>query len=122
MAFFGIIAVVVGSTPFVWSLPATSLVAQATNVEDAYSQGIQKLDLKDFQGAIASFNQVIEAKPRHAEGYLYRGLARQGTGDFMGALAPTFRTLKCHNLLHLRAEEPDSSDQVDSLSGAVVQK
>jgi tetratricopeptide (TPR) repeat protein len=95
IAILGFAVAVVGITPTVSALPSASLVAQTTS-EDLYKQGIQKLESKEFHGAIAKFTQVLKANPNNADSeavanlqasaYLYRGFAQSKVLDIMGAI------------------------------------
>jgi tetratricopeptide (TPR) repeat protein len=42
---------------------------------------------RDIDGAIADFTKAIEANPKYAEAYYYRGLARHAKRDLDGAIA-----------------------------------
>ncbi|AFZ11915.1 Tetratricopeptide TPR_2 repeat-containing protein [Crinalium epipsammum PCC 9333] len=86
-AILGIALTVVGIAPDVYAADVPNIVIPATSIEDFYQQGMQKLELKDFSGAIASFTQALTANPNNAEAYLYRALAYQRANDYESALA-----------------------------------
>ena len=50
-------------------------------------RGEAKIDLKDYEGAIADANQILQISPNSGEAYYLRGTARQRTGDMIGASA-----------------------------------
>jgi tetratricopeptide (TPR) repeat protein len=50
-----------------------------------YKAGYQKLRAKDYIGALADFNQLIELDPSHFA-YGSRAMARQSLGDVKGAI------------------------------------
>jgi tetratricopeptide (TPR) repeat protein len=50
-----------------------------------YKAGYQKLLAKDYIGALADFNQLVELNPSHWA-YGGRALARQSLGDIKGAI------------------------------------
>jgi tetratricopeptide (TPR) repeat protein len=50
-----------------------------------YKSGTQKLRAKDYVGALADFNQLVELNPSHWA-YGGRALARQSVGDIKGAI------------------------------------
>ena len=58
-----------------------------TPVEQAHSDGYKQLDAKQWDAAIASFTIAIELAPKDHWGYVYRGRAHKGKGDYAKAIA-----------------------------------
>jgi tetratricopeptide (TPR) repeat protein len=58
------------------------------NLADAYyNRGVIKHDnLKDYQGAIADYNQAIKLKPDFTAAYNNRGASKANLGDNQGAI------------------------------------
>ncbi len=55
-------------------------------ITDVYMHlGKEKLDLGDYQGAIADFTEAIHLNPDDAHVYYYRGNAKFELGDEQGA-------------------------------------
>ena len=50
-------------------------------VEDYYKSGCDKLELKDFRGAIQDYNKAIELNPKYALAYNNRGMAKIALGQ-----------------------------------------
>lgn len=61
-------------------------VAQAPTAEDLLLKGANKVQTKDYQGAINDFNQAININPQYAEAYYSRGNARLELKDYQGAI------------------------------------
>ncbi|NER84214.1 MAG: tetratricopeptide repeat protein [Leptolyngbya sp. SIO1D8] len=51
-----------------------------------YQEGLEKASEKDYEGAIAAFNQALEHQPEFAEAYYQRGLAYFNLGNFQVAI------------------------------------
>jgi tetratricopeptide (TPR) repeat protein len=51
-----------------------------------YEQGNALLEQKDFQGAIAQYNQAIDTYSEYAEAYVNRAVAKAELGDRSGAI------------------------------------
>ncbi len=63
--------------------------------EAYYGRAITKgLGLMDFEGAIEDFNKAIELEPKDAYAYLFRGHAKQFTGNLKGALEDLIKARK----------------------------
>lgn len=52
----------------------------------AFQQGLEKIRQGDYQGAIAAFDQVLQADPHIAPAYYRRGVARFNLGDLQAAI------------------------------------
>jgi len=57
-------------------------------------QGINKLEQKDYAGAIASLSQAIQLNGNAGEPYLQRGLAHYQAGDLQAALTDLTQTIQ----------------------------
>ena len=65
----------------------TSSIAQGKTAKFYYKQGIEKIKLGDYRGAIADYNKAIELNPDDAAFYFNRGSATNKLGDYQGAIA-----------------------------------
>ena len=59
-----------------------------------YDSGNSKYDLKDYEGAIADYNQAIKLKSDYAEAYNNRGIAKGNLKDYEGAIADFNQAIK----------------------------
>lgn len=59
--------------------------ANSKNVETYFTQGFKKAELKDYRGAIADFNKILEIDPNNAYAYVGRGFSRFGLASYQGA-------------------------------------
>lgn len=64
------------------------------NAEDYYNEGIEKLDRKDYQGAIEDFNQAIKIAPDHGEAHLKRGNSRYFLGNKQSVIEDYTRAIE----------------------------
>ncbi len=53
---------------------------------DFYNIGNDKLDLKDFKGALEEFNKAIELNPNKAEFFMNRAIAKSEIGEYRSAI------------------------------------
>ncbi len=51
-----------------------------------YTQGTNRLNRQDYEGAVASFTKYLRRRPQSFEGYYYRGLARYYAGNLHSAI------------------------------------
>ncbi len=72
------------------SRPAPSAALPADNY---ITRGNAKADLKDYDGAIADYNQALVSRPNDADVYYNLGLARSGKDDYAGAVADLDRAI-----------------------------
>jgi serine/threonine protein kinase/regulator of sirC expression with transglutaminase-like and TPR domain len=74
-------------------LPKTKLpkinsqALQLSNAGDYVNRGLEKHNQKDYQGAIADYNQALNINPNYSLAFYNRGVARDDTGDKQGAIA-----------------------------------
>ena len=66
-----------------------------------YSLGKEKLDLKDYAGAIVDFDKAIELNPEYVRAYYERGRAQGYLGDDTSAIASCTQVIKM---------DPDEAD------------
>jgi len=76
--------------------PPNTAVATAPKADDFYIQAANKYEKKDFQGAIAAFNEAIRLNPNYAVAYNDRGDARDKLGDYKGAIEDFNQALRIH--------------------------
>ena len=69
------------STLMIWQLSSVEISAN-----DWYKRGADKLDRRDFQGAIEDFNQALQLNPNLTEVYYYRGRTHAALGDYQRAI------------------------------------
>ena len=48
-----------------------------------FNQGVEKYEAGNYQGALADYTKAIQANPRSAQTYNYRGDAKQNLQDFL---------------------------------------
>lgn len=59
---------------------------QETEVEKAWSQGLQQLDAQDYAEAIKSFRKVVDGDPQHGQGWSMLGYALHVNGNLDEAI------------------------------------
>lgn len=62
-----------------------------------FTAGLEKARAKDYQGAIASFDQVLAMNPDFALGYYHRGLAKFDLRDHGGSIADYTQALQLNS-------------------------
>jgi len=63
-----------------------------------YKNGLKKVILKDFVGAIAEFSMSIEVYPKIERAYFSRGMAKYSLKDYTGAIEDL--TMAIENIPH----------------------
>ena len=58
----------------------------AYSPNSGFKSGLEKLDRRDYAGAVADFSHAIETHPTFEELYFYRGMAKGYMGDDRGAV------------------------------------
>jgi tetratricopeptide (TPR) repeat protein len=64
----------------------STIIYGQKSATDYNSDGINKLKLKDYYGAIKDFDKAIELNPNSSDVYLFRGGTKSKIEDFTGAL------------------------------------
>jgi tetratricopeptide (TPR) repeat protein len=55
------------------------------NTEDYLKRGIERLESKDYQGAISEFNKLLEIEPKNIYAYVGRGAAKMYLEQYQSA-------------------------------------
>ena len=63
--------------------------------QDAYEQGLSRLQAGDREGAIQAFDRALRQQPGFADAFCGRAKARFGLGDAKGAIADYTQALQC---------------------------
>ena len=61
--------------------------SQSISAETYFIRGYEKVELGDYNGAIADYTQAIRLKPDDAGAYYNRGIAKAGLGQHFAAIA-----------------------------------
>jgi lipoprotein NlpI len=73
---------------------ALPLVLSAQTASEFITQGLDRFQLGDYDGAIAAYTKALELDARNMAGYNDRGLARTRQSNFMGALEDFAQAIK----------------------------
>jgi hypothetical protein len=68
----------------------------STQSFDYFMSGVEKLNQKNFKGAIDTFTEDIRRHPHHALAYRDRGFARRMLGDDRGAIKDYDQAIRLH--------------------------
>ncbi|MEC4816677.1 MAG: tetratricopeptide repeat protein [Scytonema sp. PMC 1069.18] len=85
IAIVGAIAVLT-VTPEVYAQTLPQTIAPQNSAVTFLTQGLQKSDLGDLQGALADYTQAIRINPRYSLAYYNRGIVYQDLGETEAAL------------------------------------
>ena len=55
--------------------------------EEYFNSAIDKVQAKDYYGALADYTKAIEINPNYANAFLNRGISKEILGDLNGACA-----------------------------------
>jgi len=61
--------------------------AQIKRTRAYFNRGEVKIDLKDYDGAIADYTKAIELNPNNANTFINRAIGKVGLKDYDGAIA-----------------------------------
>ena len=70
---------------------AALLAPEPKTAADYLARGNAHYGCKDYDGAIADYDQAIRLDPKYTTAYINRGLARKAKGDLDGAIADSSR-------------------------------
>ncbi|MBD1924413.1 tetratricopeptide repeat protein [Microcoleus sp. FACHB-831] len=65
---------------------APILIAEQMSAKDFNNRGVDKLETKDYKGAIADFNQALRLDPKNAKAYFNRGFAYSSLENYQNAI------------------------------------
>ena len=94
----------------------------ALKARDNVIMGVEKMKVKDYEGAIADYTKAIEINPDFAIAYSDRGFSKYSLKDYYGAIADytKFTELDPDNpvAFFLRG---DAKDKIDDFKGRLIQ-
>ncbi|ARV60614.1 hypothetical protein BZZ01_20145 [Nostocales cyanobacterium HT-58-2] len=96
------------------SSQVTSVTTTAT-AEDFITQGYDKFEQEDYQGAIAAYTEAIRLNPNSYRAYTLRGLARLLEGDNQGAITDYNQAIRLNpnsNLVVHQANFAESDSRI----------
>ncbi|NKB17744.1 MAG: tetratricopeptide repeat protein [Pseudanabaena sp. CRU_2_10] len=79
--------------PIGWSIPVVEAQA-STFATNLFKLGLEKLQSKDYRGAIADFSQAIQADPKLTDAYIQRGIAQHELEEYQSAIADFSKVLE----------------------------
>ncbi|MGL4392508.1 MAG: tetratricopeptide repeat protein [Fusobacteriaceae bacterium] len=77
---------VAGVIIFLFVLGGCSNLLSKKNPTEFYNAGLEKLELKDYDGAMAEFDEAIKINSKFYESYIARGAVKEIRGDYEGAI------------------------------------
>lgn len=86
---------VVGKPGFNLGIPIKTFMKLAPKAY--FAQGTEKLKQRDYQGAIADFNQGLRFNANSVDGYSWRGYARFAQGDYNGASEDATKVIRLNS-------------------------
>jgi serine/threonine protein kinase len=106
---------------------AKLFATQGNNSASKRNQGIIRYYLKDYQGAIALYNEAINLNPNYVEAYNARGLAHDSLGDKQAAIADYTQAIKInpnyakayHNRGNVRSDLGDKQAAIADYTQAI---
>lgn len=63
-----------------------TVVKEQMSAKQFNNRGVDKLDQKDYKGAIAEFNQALQLDPQNAKAYFNRGFAYYNLENYQNAI------------------------------------
>lgn len=72
----------------------TAAEREPKNWQGYYERGWERLQAKDWTGALSDFDHVVKFNPEEYSAWLNRGVAKQNLGDLEGALKDYSRTIE----------------------------
>ena len=77
-------------------------LAYGQTAEEYLDRAQDKIELKDYRGAIDDYNKAIELNPNYANAYKERGFAKSMLADYRGAMAD------CNKAIELNPNDADA--------------
>lgn len=71
--------------------------SQLTSAGSYVNRGLDKHNQKNYQGAIADYNQALTINPNYSLAFYNRGVAKDDTGDKQGAIVDYNRAIQINN-------------------------
>ena len=122
----GIASASIGLSAVAQALPSQALIAQTNSesqqgTQELYQKGIDQINAEDYQGAIATFNQILQQNTDDVGALYNRGLAYTLMEDYEKAIADYTKVLE------LDPEDADAYEnralartQIEDYPGAIA--
>jgi tetratricopeptide (TPR) repeat protein len=103
------------------ALPQFPIQISQLTAQDYFNRGFQRIKRRDYQGAIADFNQAIKIDPKFALAYTGRGGVKFNLEDYQGAIADLNQAIKIDpNLAVAYAGRGSAKLDLEDYQGAIA--
>ncbi len=109
------------ATSFAVCLSFTIPPAWSNSVSERMSRAARQVEKKDFEGAVASYTEILSDNPASADAYLKRAEARQELKDFDGAISDCDQAIRVNsNFVESYVKRADLKAKLGDLQASIL--